>query len=218
MQTNHLLIQERENHALHFLDLCNRAENVSSPWQLKNIKVSVSLFVISILLSGIDAIGADWKFLGGATLPNGQQAVVFYDAESVEYIKDKTIKVWTKSLKRSDLIAVINRNEIKVMEKSAAKQKSQYHPPYTLENSKTQFDDYIEIISWEAAVTSFKIKARAKVLFEIKCAANMIRTLSINSYKYIGDIESTRNSSIRGAWEHISPKSNADTLQKILCK
>jgi len=84
-------------------------------------------------------------------------------------------------------LLVKNRNENKVLEKSAAKQKTQYYPPYTLINPKTSFDDYVEIISLEEVVNSFKIKARAKVLFEIKCADNMIRTLSIVSYKYIGD-------------------------------
>jgi len=176
------------------------------------------LFLISILFSGIEAIGADWKYLGGATLPKGQQAIVFYDSESIEYTKDKTIKIWTKSFKLTDFISVKNRNENKVKEKSAAKQKTQYYPPYTLVNPKTSFDDYVEIISWEEVANSFKIKTRAKVLFEIKCADNMIRTLSIINYKYIGDIESRRTSTITGAWTHISPKSNADTLQKILCK
>ena len=186
------------------------------PWE--NMKVSILLFLMPILLSRIEAIGADWKYLGGATLPQGQQSIVFYDSESIEYTKGKTIKVWTKSFKLSDLILVKNRNENKVIEKSAEKQKSQYYPPYTLINPKTSFDDYVEIISWEEVANSFKIKARAKVLFEIKCADNRIRTLSIVSYKYIGDIESTRISTINGAWNHISPKSNADTLQEILCK
>ena len=192
--------------------------NVSSLWISKNIMVSILIFISSIFLPGIEAIGADWKYLGGSTLPKGQQAIVFYDSESIEYAKDKTIKVWTKSFKLSDFISVKNRNENKVKEKSAAKRKTQYNPPYTLVNPKTSFDDYVEIISWEEVANSFKIKARAKVLFEIKCSDNMIRTLSIVSYKYIGDIESRRTSTITGAWNHISPKSNADTLQKILCK
>jgi hypothetical protein len=74
-------------------------------------------------LSRIEAIGADWKYLGGAALPKGQQAIVFYDSESIEYTKEKTIKVWTKSFKLSDFISVKNRNENKVKEKSVAKQK-----------------------------------------------------------------------------------------------
>jgi hypothetical protein len=218
MQTNYLLIQVRENCVLHFIGIWNKAGNVSSLWPLMTKKVSIQLFIIFILWSEIEASGADWKYLGGATLPNGQQTIVFYDSENVEYTKNKTIKVWTKTFQLSDFISVKNRNEHKVIEKSAAKQKSQYYPPYTLANPKTGFDDYVAIISWEEVANSFKIKARAKVLFEIKCADNMIRTLSIVSYKYIGDIESRRNSTKTGAWNHISPKSNADTIHKILCK
>jgi hypothetical protein len=218
MQANYLLIQVRENCDLHFIDILKKIGNVSSLWPSMTIKVSILLFLIFILLSEIEAIGADWKYLGGATLPKGQQAIVFYDSESIKYTKDKTIKVWTKSYQLFDFISVKNRNEHKVLEKSAAKQRSQYYPPYTLVNPKTGFDDFVEIISWEEVANSFRIKARAKVLFEIKCADNMIRTLSIVSYKYIGDIESRRNSTKTGAWNHISSKSNADTLQKILCK
>ena len=218
MQTNYLFIQVRENFHLHYIANWNKEGNVWALWPSEKIKVAILIFLMPILLSRIEAIGADWKYLGGATLPEGQQTIVFYDSESVEYTKDKTIKVWTKSFKLSDLILVKDRNKDKVIEKSAAKQKSQYHPSYTLINPKTSFDDYLEIISWEEVVNSFKIKVRAKVLFEIKCAGNRIRTLSIVSYKYIGDIESTRSSTIKGAWDRISPKSNADTLQKILCK
>jgi hypothetical protein len=218
MQTNYLLIQVRENCDLHFKDIWNKVGNASSLWPSMAIKVSIQLFLIFILWSEIEAGGADWKYLGGATLPNGKQAIVFYDSESIEYTKNNTIKVWTKSFQLSDFISVKNRNEHKVKEKSAAKQKSHYFPPYTLANPKTGFDDYVAIISWEEVANSFKIKARAKVLFEIKCADNMIRTLSIVSYKYIGDIESIRKSSDTGAWNHISYKSNADTLHKILCK
>jgi hypothetical protein len=176
------------------------------------------ILLIFTLWSESEASGADWKYLGGATLPKGQQAIVFYDSESIEYTKNKTIKVWTKSFQLSDFISVKNRNEHKVIEKTAAKYKSKYYPPYTLVNPKTGFDDYVEIIAWEEVANSFRIKARANVFFEINCANNMIRTLSIVSYKYIGDIESRRNSSKTGAWNHISPKSNADTLHKILCK
>jgi hypothetical protein len=218
MQTNCLLIQVRENCDLHSIDIWNKVVNVSSPWPSMAIRVSIQLFLIFILWSEIEAGGADWKYLGGATLPTGQQTIVFYDSESIVYTKNRTIKAWTKSFQLSDFISVKNRNEHKVLEKSAAKQRSRYYPPYTLVNPKTGFDDYVEIISWEAVANSFKIKARAKVLFEIKCADKMIRTLSIVSYKYIGDIESRRNSTKAGAWNQISSKSNADTLQKILCR
>jgi hypothetical protein len=165
-----------------------------------------------------EAVGADWKYLGGAALPKGQQELVFYDSQSLEYTKDKTIKVWTKSFKLYEIDSVKNRNKNDVIEKFSAKHKNHYSPPYILVNPKTSFDDYVEIILWEEVVNSFKIKARAKVLLEIKCVDNMIRTLSIVSYKYIGDIESRRNITVTGSWNKISLKSNADNLKKILCK
>lgn len=202
---------------LHFIDIWENGGKLASLRSSKYIKVSILLFLISVLLPRIEAIGADWKYLGGATLPKGQQAIVFYDSKSIEYTKDKTIRVWTKSFKLVDFISVKKRNKSKVLEMSAEKRKTQYYPPYVLVNPKTSFDDYVEIISSEEVANSFKIKARARVFFEIKCADNTIRTLSIVSYKYIGDIESRRSSTINSAWNRISPKSNADTLQKILC-
>lgn len=176
------------------------------------------LIVLSLVLPGVEAVGAEWKYLGGAALPNGRQTIVFFDSESLEYTGNRSIKVWTLSFNLSDIVSVRKRHEMEVMERTASKQKMRYCPPYASVHPETVLDDYVSIISFEEAANAFKTKARAKVLFEIRCADSMIRTLSIVSYRYIGEIESKRKSDTAGSWGLIRPKSNADTLRKIVCR
>ncbi len=184
---------------------------------IKEYTRSVFLIVLSLVLPGVEAVGAEWKYLGGAALPNGRQTIVFFDSESVEYTRNRSIKVWTLSFNLSDIVSVRKRHEKEVMERTASKKKMRYCPPYVSVHPETVHDDYVSIISFEEAANAFKTKSRAKVLFEIRCADTMIRTLSIVSYKYIGEIESKRKSDTAGSWGLIRPKSNADTLRKIVC-
>lgn len=178
-------------------------------------KVLFIILFVAIGLTSIDANGADWKFCGGATLFKGEKTIAFYDSESVEHTSDGTVRVWVKAIKQSKFNMVMKKNEKQIIEKSAKKVANRYYPPYALANQKTSFDDCIEIISWEELANTYEIKTRSKLLFEIKCADKKIRTLSGASYKNNGEIEFSTKI---GDWEYISPESNGELLQKILCK
>jgi len=174
----------------------------------------VILFIATVM-TNIDAIGADWKYCGGATLFKGEKTVVFYDSESINRTPSGTIKVWVKALNQSKFDAVMKKNQKQIVNKSAKKVVNKYYPPYTLVNSKTSFDDCIDIISWEECANSYEIDPRSKFLFEINCTNKKVRTLSGIVYNKKGEIKS---SSEVGDWEYISPESNSEILQKILCK
>lgn len=184
---------------------------------LNEFRIPVFLLVLSLVLSAVEAVGADWKYLGGAALPNGRRTIVFFDSESVEYRWNESIKVWTVSFNLSDIVSVRKSHEKEVMERTASKRKMRYCPPFASVHPETAADDHVHIISFEETVNAFKAKARARVLFEIRCADTMIRTVSIVSYKYIGEIESRRKNDTAGSWGLIRPGSNADTLRKIVC-
>jgi hypothetical protein len=177
-------------------------------------KVLFIILFVAIGLTSIDATGADWKFCGGATLFKGEKTIAFYDSESVEHTSGGTSRVWVKAIRRSEFDAVMKENEKDVIEKSAKKVVNKYYPPYALANQKTSFDDYIDIISWEELANSYEIKTRSKFLFEINCADKKLRILSGVSYKDSGEIDSSAKI---GDWDYISPESNAEILQKILC-
>ena len=178
-------------------------------------KVLFIILFVAIGLTSIEAIGAEWKFGGGATRFKGEKTTIFYDSESVEHTSGGTVKVWVKAIKQSEFNMVMKKNEKQVIEKSAKKVANRYYPPYALASPKTSFDDCIDIISWEELANSYEIKTRSIFLFEINCADKKIRTLSGVSYKNNGEIESSTKI---GDWNYISPESNSEMLQKILCQ
>ena len=71
------------------------------------------MFVLLFIATGttnMNAIGADWKFCGGATLFEGEQTIAFYDSESVDQTSSGTIKVWVKCLNESKFEEVMKNN------------------------------------------------------------------------------------------------------------
>ena len=177
-------------------------------------KVLLFILLVAINLISIDAAGADWKFCGGATLLKGEKTIACYDTESVEHTADGTVRVWVKAIKQSVFDAAIKKYEKQVVEKAAKKLVAQYYPPYVLVNQKTNSDVYVEIIVREELTNSYEIKPRVKVLFEINCLERKIRTRSVVNYKKNGESDSSSNI---GDWQYITPESNGDNLQKILC-
>jgi hypothetical protein len=176
-------------------------------------KVLFVTLLFTIALSHFEAAGADWKFFGGTTV-SGEKMITFYDAESPVYAGG-TVKVWVESIGQSEFNMKMKSHEKQIIKKAAEKVVSGYFPPYSLVNKKTSYDDCIEVISWEELANSAVLQPRAKLLFEINCSEKKIRTLTGTSFKSDGDIASSTKAS---EWNYISPESNGETLQKILCK
>jgi hypothetical protein len=176
-------------------------------------KVIFMTLLFTIALPHFDAVGADWKFFGG-TMVSGEKMLTFYDAESSKYTAG-TVKVWVESIGQSEFNTKMKMHKKQNIEKAAEKVVSGYSPPYSSVNKKTSYDDSIEVISWEELANSSVLQPRAKLLFEINCKDKKIRTLTGTSFKNDGDITSSTKAS---EWNYISPESNGETLQKILCK
>lgn len=174
----------------------------------------ISLIIIA-LLKVAEAQGAEWKFIGGLTLLEGVEALAFYDTETVAYKSSGNIRVWIKEITQPEAKRVMKKEEKQIVERSAKKLASGYFPPYSLANLKTSFDEAVDIIAWEELANSSQIKARAKILFEINCKEKMIRSISVTVFKNAGGVASSQNP---GEWSYISPESNGETLQRILCK
>ena len=169
--------------------------------------------LFTIALPHLEAAGADWKFFGGTTV-SGEKMITFYDAESSKYAGG-SVKVWVESIGQSEFTTKMKTYEKQIIEKAAVRVVSGYFPPYSLVNKKTSYGDSIEVISWEELANSSVLQPRAKLLFEINCNDKKIRTLTGTSFKNNGDIASSKKNS--DEWKYISPESNGETLQKILC-
>jgi hypothetical protein len=178
--------------------------------------VRLGVILIGLAIFGYTEVwGEDWKFFGGSVLLKDKTTIGYYDAESIEYLSNGNVRVWTKTVNPLEVELMGSKKE--VIEKAAEKLVHGYHPPYVLLNPspKTSFDSYVNIIIWEEAGNHHDIKPRLRVLFEINCEGKMIRTLSTIIYKKDGTGTSR---STNGTWDYISPETNAETLRKILCK
>ncbi|MGA2517917.1 MAG: surface-adhesin E family protein [Thermodesulfobacteriota bacterium] len=182
---------------------------------MKSLLGKLGVLSIGLLILGYAEVwGADWKVFGGSVLSKDKTTIGYYDAESIEYLSNGNVTVWTKTVKTLEVEMIGSKKE--VIEKAAEKLVQGYHPPYVLLNPypKTSLDSNLDIIMWEEAA-NHDIKPRLRVLFEINCEEKMIRTLSTIIYKKDGTGTSR---SINGTWDYISPEINTETLRKILCK
>jgi hypothetical protein len=174
----------------------------------------ITTFFIFVLCS-LEANGADWKYYGGTVLSKNKTVIAYYDSESVEYLSNGNVKVWTKVVIPEEVEKILKKKE--VIKKAAEKVIQKYSPPYCLLNPypKTSFDDYMNIIAWEEAANQDKIKSRARIFFEIDCKEKKIRVLSTTIYENNGGV--VKGSDNPDNWSYISPETNADTIKNIVC-
>jgi hypothetical protein len=172
------------------------------------------MLLISIGLPNLEAIGADWKYYGSAKF-RGEDAITFYDAENVRYGHSGKVKVWVEVMRKSEFDAQMKAHEKQIAGNASKKLLNGYSPPYSLVDKRISFEDSVQIIAWEEMANSGGIGPYAKMLFKINCDKHKIRTLSATTFKKDGDIESSTQ---KTDWDYISPESNGEYLQKILCR
>jgi hypothetical protein len=180
------------------------------------LRTTLIIMIATLVIGSLEASAADWKFLGGALLKKKSgETLAFYDAESVQYLSSGNVRVWTKAVDASEVDRLATKKK-EIIKTTAEKVANGYYPPYVLSNSNPQpsFDTYMEIVAWEQAANHAEIKPKAKLLYEINCKGKMIQNLSAVIHK--GDGRTASTSDI-DKWNYISPESNGETLQKILC-
>ena len=69
---------------------------------------------------------------------------------------------------------------------------------------------------WEHMANAQVARTQNVILLEIDCTEKKIRTLQVTRYNQDGSVK--KSWSGEDEWDFISPDSNGDTLQKILCK
>jgi hypothetical protein len=128
----------------------------------KMIRIS-GLTMLMIISFNCVAKSADWKFMGGAIL-KGEEAICYYDNESIEYLQNGNVKVWTKAIKSSEVDKMLKNEQI--INNSARKLADGYFPPYiSIKIKDTAFDDYVNIISWEEVANNPATKTYLRTLF-----------------------------------------------------
>jgi hypothetical protein len=182
-----------------------------------DLRRTLAITFVILAVTALGASAADWKFIGGTLLKKKSgETLAYYDSESVQYLSNRNVRAWVKAVDASEVDRLLAKEKA-IIKTTAEKVASGYYPPYVLSNPKPElsFDTYMEIVAWEEAANHAEIKPRAKVLYEIDCKERTIQTLSAVTYESDGTTASTSGV---GQWSHISPESNGETLQKILCK
>jgi hypothetical protein len=149
-------------------------------------KVALITMSLTVALVCVEASGADWKCFGVSVLSKGETTIGYYDVESIEYLSNGNVRVWTKSVNPSEVERISGEKE--VVEKGVQKLKDGYYPPYAFVNPypKTTFGNLIDIIRWEEAANYVRIEPRLRALFEINCKGKMIRGVSATAYNDAG--------------------------------
>jgi hypothetical protein len=180
--------------------------------EMKNVLFMALL--MTAVLHGTEAQGADWKYYGTGTLQKNESVMTYYDAGSIEHLADGHVKAWTKCISRSEVERTINLEE--VTKKAAHKIETGYVAPYILSNPQPQpnYDVNLRTTVWEEAANNDVIKPKLKVFYELNCKTKKIRNLSVIRYIKDGRTE-TRSETDK--WTNIGPETNSETLNKMLC-
>ncbi len=170
--------------------------------------------LLILSLNCVEAIGADWKLAGYATIFKNEKVYVYYDAEGVENKSNGIIKVWTKSITETEVNLMLKKKDKEITDKAANRLINGQYLLYATVK-KLSFDDMVSLLPVEEVANVPGIKTRSIVLFEINCKEKRIRNLSITTFTDEGAV---KRSGREGAWDYISPESNGETLSKMLCK
>ena len=178
-------------------------------------KILFIAIVFFIILSPLYSPAAEWKFSGGLTI-SGEEMITFYDTESLNYLPNGNVQVWSKIIRQSVFESKFTNIEKDIIKKSADKISSGYSPPYSLVQNNLSSEDYMDIITWEVLANYYNLQPYGKTLNEINCQENKIRTLTVTIFKDNGEIKDSKK--LSREWDYISPESNGEILKKILCK
>jgi hypothetical protein len=87
-------------------------------------------------------------------------------------------------------------------------------PPYSLVKKLTQ-EQYVNVLILEGLANEGVVPTRIQALWEVDCAAETMRTLSVTTYASSGAPSSNEHP---GEWSQVAPQTTGDILTKTLCK
>jgi hypothetical protein len=156
----------------------------------------------------------DWKFYGGASLPNDGYNVCFYDASGVVREPDNHIRVWTKCLPQKDIDNVDIKKDFggKILENTAEKVAHHYMPPFGVAEVMDA-DQSMQVTEYEEVANISGIEPHARIFYELNCPERMLRELSL----YVQENGKSGLKDKPSDWKYVPPEGNGARLLKILC-
>ncbi len=190
------------------------------------VRLLVFLFLLPVM-----AQAADWRFYGSTDVSKDVSKEdwidQFYDAESVQRLSDKTVRVWTSAFPRKDINHVIKKlskgNE-KLIKAIAEKQFSGYRPDICLLSkvikaiSEKELEDLRNYVLCAEVIANLGVvNKKIQIFYEIDCSGKRGGELSISLFNPDGIMYDTSNYDAP-QFKYIPPDSSVESLMEMVCK
>lgn len=176
--------------------------------------ILMTTILITITFNCFVSSGADWKYWANAII-NDERMTSYYDIESIRHISNGDIRVWTRSIKSSELsssLKNLNGDQLQIIKEWCQKKLStNYQTPLsTIDPSHATTKD--TILS-EGIIKFINSNSEIKVLWEINCVEKKVRTLSMIR----PDGRTIAQDDNPSEWSYIAPETSMELLRRFLC-
>jgi hypothetical protein len=188
-------------------------------------KLLVSLLALFVCGTDFAQSGTtDWKYYGQIkgtpTKPGApvRTTLMFFDAKGVRHLPDGHLTVWTKALNEADVDKYASVKNGPVMQETAHRVANYYAPPLASllgVSPDKALQAYLDFVTWEVAANSTPIPSTMRVLDEIDCQNQTMRSLSV---QILSAGQGSMSNDRPGDWVHAAPETNGGYLVAMLCK
>ena len=157
----------------------------------------------------------DWKLYGAGAFEPGRYSACFYDANGIVRRPDGHLRVWTKCLLQSDIDSIDIEKDFggQIARNTARKFIDNYRPPITT-IEVPHGDQLLNFMLSEEAANIADIEPNSRIFYELNCAEQVLRGLSI----YVRTANGRGGSLDKPSeWHYIPPEGNGARLLKLLC-
>src|SRR5476649_1711754 len=152
-------------------------------------RLLVSLLVLFVCGTGFaQSVTTDWKYYGQIrgtpTKPGAsvRTTLMFFDAKGVRRLPDGHLTVWTKAINKADVDKYASVKNGPVQDETVHRVANYYAPPLAsllgVTPDKT-LQVYLDFVTWEVAANSAPIAPTMRVLDELNCQSQTMRSLSV---------------------------------------
>jgi hypothetical protein len=179
------------------------------------LRLRVATVIAAIAMPAV-AFASDtpeWRYFG-MTGDGKNSQYLFYDAAGIKPLPDNHVQVWTKGVRVADIDRPLDDKKDKDIIDEAAERLVRAQMPPFASVVKLDRDQLVEIIAAETRVDLRFYSAPTKILYEVDCASDKLRELSI----YLEIDGKHGNSDEPSRWHYIPPETNAASLVSLVCK
>jgi hypothetical protein len=180
------------------------------------------LFILTSAASAT-TLAAQWNFIGYSK--NGvHESFEFFDSETIAHPANSIVRVWMKSIRRTDIDAHWKRHQKELIDEAALRITTGRIPRFlTIESNRRKYatesllqDAVIDLTRYELSANSPALRSVMKVYYEIDCAGRRIKALEGVTYRANGDVAAASKAPADD-YHFVVPDSTGQWLTEIAC-